>query len=51
STPDSFPTLVNKFLTAYQETNQFAIDSLADAYNSETLKENLQDNNMTQDNH
>ncbi|CAG8669447.1 8404_t:CDS:2, partial [Dentiscutata erythropus] len=48
--PDDFPTLINEFLTAYQETNRFTKDPLADTFNSETLEENLQDNNMAQDN-
>jgi len=37
--PDDFPTLVNEFLTVYQETDRFNIDPLADEYNSETFVE------------
>ncbi|CAG8704625.1 27018_t:CDS:2, partial [Dentiscutata erythropus] len=48
--PNDFSTLVNEFLTAYQETNQFAEDPLADVYNSETFEENPQNGDMAQDN-
>ncbi|CAG8745157.1 12572_t:CDS:2 [Dentiscutata erythropus] len=40
----------DQLLNHIQKTNQFVKDPLADVYNSETLEENLQDDNMAQDN-